>query len=148
MARTLLFIALCLFAGTLAAGKMYRWVDEQGVTHYTQSPPPKGEVTEIKKPPPPAISPEEAQRKLTEKQQRLEDLREDRDLAKQKGQEETEQQERLSKNCEGARNNLSRLEGNPRGRWKGEDGEYRRYDEKERQAKIKEAKAQIQEFCK
>jgi type IV secretory pathway VirB10-like protein len=148
MARLLLFTALCLFAASLAAGKMYRWVDADGVTHYTQSPPPKGEATEIRKPPPPAISPEEAQRQLAERQQRLEDAREDRELAKKKDQETTETQQLQDKNCQAARNNLTRLEGSPRSRWKGEDGEYQRYSEEERQAKIQEAREQIKAFCK
>lgn len=127
---------------------MYRWVDEEGITHYTQSPPPKGEVTVIKQPPPPAIPPAKAQQKLNEQQQRLEDLREDRELAKQKSQQEKEEQGIKDKNCKGARNNLTRLQENPRSRWKGEDGEYQRHTEEQRQAKIKEAKEQIQEFCK
>lgn len=38
--RTWLTIMLCLGAGLAAAGQIYRWVDERGVTHYSDQPPP------------------------------------------------------------------------------------------------------------
>jgi hypothetical protein len=148
MTRLFLFTALILITTTLAAGKMYRWVDENGVTQYTQSPPPKGDATEVKPPPPPAVSPEEAQRKLNAQRQQLEDLREDRSLAKQKTKEGKEEKELNTKNCQLARNNLKRLQENPRGRWMQKDGQQTRYSDEERQTKIKEAQDQIQEFCK
>jgi len=148
MARLFLFAALILITTTLTAGKMYRWVDENGVTQYTQSPPPSGEASEVKPPPPPAVSPEEAQRKLNAQRQQLEDLREDRSLAKQKTEESKEEQAFNTKNCQAARNNLKRLQENPRGRWMQKDGTQARYSEEERQKKINEAQDQIKEFCK
>ena len=148
MARLFFFVALTLIATTLTAGKMYRWVDENGVTQYTQIPPPKGDATEVKPPPPPAVSPEEAQRKLNAQRQQLEDLREDRSLAKQKTKEGKEEKAANTKNCQAARNNLKRLQENPRGRWMQKDGQQTRHTDEERQAKIKEAQDQITEFCK
>lgn len=147
MTRILLFTLLTLTATTLTAGKMYRWVDENGVTQYTQTPPPKGEVTEMKPPPPPAVDPAEAQRQLDAQRQKLEDLREDRSLAKQETSEGKAEREAKSKNCQSARNNLKRLQENPRGRWMQKDGTQARYTDEERQAKIKEAQEQIKEFC-
>ncbi len=78
--RPLILIVFTLLISAPLAAKTYRWVDENGVTVYSQKPPPAGPVIEIKPPPPPAISPEEAQRKLDAQKQRLEDLREDRAL--------------------------------------------------------------------
>ena len=34
--------ALALAAGTVAANEVYQWKDASGVTHYSQTPPPKG----------------------------------------------------------------------------------------------------------
>jgi hypothetical protein len=34
------FVLVLLVAGTAAAQSMYKWVDEKGVTHYSQEPPP------------------------------------------------------------------------------------------------------------
>lgn len=57
MRRTL--PAIMLLAGLLAAGataaKVYKWVDDEGVTHYSQQPPPGGEAQvidpEVSRPP-------------------------------------------------------------------------------------------------
>lgn len=38
--RTWLAATLCLGASLAVAGQIYRWVDERGVTHYTDQPPP------------------------------------------------------------------------------------------------------------
>ena len=40
-------VALAVMAGTAEAARTYKWVDENGVTHYSQYPPPKGEVQVI-----------------------------------------------------------------------------------------------------
>jgi len=40
-------VALAVLAGTAEAARTYKWVDENGVTHYSQYPPPKGEVQVI-----------------------------------------------------------------------------------------------------
>lgn len=147
MTRTLLFTLLLLLSTSLVAGKMYRWVDENGVTQYTQTPPPKGDAKEIKPPPPPAVDPAEAQRQLNAQRQKLEDLREDRSLAKQKSTESAEEKAAKAKNCQAARDNLKKLQENPRGRWMQKDGTQTRYTDEQRQAKIKEAQDQIKEFC-
>ncbi|MGQ9685657.1 MAG: glutaredoxin family protein [Thiobacillaceae bacterium] len=38
--RAWLAIMLCLDAGLAAAGQVYRWMDERGITHYSDQPPP------------------------------------------------------------------------------------------------------------
>lgn len=38
------FVALAVLAGSAQAARTYKWIDENGVTHYSQYPPPKGEV--------------------------------------------------------------------------------------------------------
>lgn len=45
----LVAVGLLVSAGQSHAGKFYKWVDSDGVTHYTQSPPPDGtEGEEVK----------------------------------------------------------------------------------------------------
>lgn len=150
MAKTsfLLFTLIALFASTPLAAKTYRWVDENGVTVYSQKPPPSGQATEIKPPPPPATSPEEAQSKLDEQRQKLEDLREDRELKKKESGEKKAEAKRKKSNCEAAQRNLAGLISRPHARQKGPDGEYHHIDEEARQEKITEAKKDIQENCK
>jgi len=150
MVRTssLALIGIILLVSHPLAAKTYRWVDENGVTVYSQKPPPSGPVTEIKPPPPPAISPEEAQRKLDAQLQTLEDAREDRELEKKETAEKKAETERKKSNCEAAQRNLAGLISRPHARTKGTDGEYSYITEEARQEKIKEAKEHIKENCK
>ncbi len=140
--------AIGLLVGWPAAAKTYRWVDENGVTVYSQSPPKSGRASEIKPPPPPAVSPEEARRRLDRQRQRLEDLREDRALKKEEAQKQRKEQARRENNCAAARGNLKRLIELSRARWKTPDGDYVRLPEQERQKKIETARKQIEEYCK
>ncbi len=48
-------ICLCAALPWAATAAMYKWVDEKGVTHYSESPPPDGNATRVELPPiPPA----------------------------------------------------------------------------------------------
>lgn len=40
----LVLIALTVWVGAAQAARTYKWVDEDGVTHYSQYPPPEGEA--------------------------------------------------------------------------------------------------------
>jgi len=150
--RFLILTSIALFISAPLIAKSYRWVDENGVTVYSQKPPPSGAATEIKPPPPPAISPEEAQRKLDAQRQMLEDLKEDRELKKKEATEQKEVSKRQKSNCEAAQKNLATLTSRPharaRARQKGPDGEYRYITKEARQEKITAAKKQVQENCK
>jgi hypothetical protein len=42
MTRTLVLLCACLAAFNVSAQKMYKWVDEKGVTHFSENPPPDG----------------------------------------------------------------------------------------------------------
>src|SRR5882724_2041421 len=44
---TLLPLALWLLAGAAMATTVYKWVDEQGVTHYSDQPHPQAQVIEV-----------------------------------------------------------------------------------------------------
>jgi len=46
--RTGVLISLCLLNGSFASAKMYKWVDENGVTHYSQNKPESETVSEVK----------------------------------------------------------------------------------------------------
>ena len=64
-----------VFAAFPAAAQMYKWVDEKGVTHYSETPPPdgKGKQVDVKPSGPPASreAPDWKQRELELRQQRL-----------------------------------------------------------------------------
>jgi len=144
--NTLILISLTLIFCPPLAAKTYRWTDESGTTTYSQQPPPSGVATEIKQPPPPAMAPTAAQRKLQQQKQQLEDLRENRELAKKARKKDHAEKTRQENNCTTAKNNLKALN-RPHARWK-TDGGFAHITEEERQSRIKKAKEQTKENCK
>jgi Domain of unknown function (DUF4124) len=56
MTRLLCFV-LAITLPVLAAAQVYRWVDEKGQVHYSQTPPPGRQAQAIVPPPPPAAAP-------------------------------------------------------------------------------------------
>jgi hypothetical protein len=82
--RALLGLALAAWIPA-AIADMYKWVDEKGVTHYSESPPPDGKATKMEtRPSGPAEAPSAApegwkQRELESRQRRI---KEESDRAK------------------------------------------------------------------
>jgi uncharacterized protein DUF4124 len=127
---------------------VYKWVDENGQTHYSQTAPENQNAEMIKAPPPPASLPEEAQQQIDELIEQQTEARkaQDEQLATQK--QEAEQKQILENNCELAKSNLQTYMDNPGRRVLKEDGTVIRPTEEDRQQKIQEAKQDIQEYCK
>ncbi|WP_232420198.1 DUF4124 domain-containing protein [Nitrosococcus watsonii] len=144
----LTFIAMLFMslAVPIAADSAYKWVDEKGVTHYSQRPPPDRETKKMASPPAPDKLKMPAE-SLNMRLERLEQEQAARErAAKQQAQEEKQQAARKH-NCEAARKNLTLYKGNPRLRIGDSSGNYTRLNEKERHAHITEAKQQIEENC-
>ncbi|HEB95109.1 MAG TPA: DUF4124 domain-containing protein [Sedimenticola thiotaurini] len=146
-------IAVLLALGTLvwtsiATAGAYRWVDDNGVTHYSQTPPPDRPVTRIAAPPPPPA------RQVQKERDRLDLQLQDAEIRKEKKQEQEQEQQKAAdveaartRNCEAARRNLEILEGSPRRMIRMPSGEYRRLTAEEREEETLKAQARIDEFC-
>lgn len=143
--RALLPLAL-LFSTALSAA-MYKWVDENGQTHYSQYPPPAQDYEALQPPPPPASDAGQAQQRLEQLLQRQEEQRQGREQAEQEAAAAEQQAEQRRKACAAARHNLEILTTGGRKRITGPDGVARYLPEEERQAKIAEARQQIEEYC-
>lgn len=142
MRRTLLLASL-LFgcAGAACAGQIYKWVDAQGVTHFTAQPPQAAKATVIpgaKQPPQPAPEATVPAADDDPKQAEI-DARVRNDLA----QKEKEREEY----CTTVRTNLAQLRNNRRLKAT-VDGELRLVTQDERQTQIAEAEKAIAEHCK
>jgi hypothetical protein len=124
---------------------MYKWVDDHGTTHFTQTPPTgvKASVIAPISPPRNAGQPDEhLQKRLTEFEQRQK-----HDQQAKQDQETKNRQEKIkTENCDAARRNLDVLQSHGRIKLKEQTG-YRVLAEEERNAKIDEAKKYIAEFC-
>lgn len=141
------FASLLLAAGaSTALAGMYKWVDEQGATHYSQNPPPGGKAQAIKPPPTPADS-EAAVKRLEAQRQEAQKRREAGQQDARERQENTTSQAIREESCRLAQQNLGTLEANSRVAIQDADGNMKRLSEEERQAQLTEAKKQVEEYC-
>ncbi|MFN2309273.1 MAG: DUF4124 domain-containing protein [Gammaproteobacteria bacterium] len=130
-----------------ANAAMYKWVDENGVTQYTQYPPPSRDYQTMVPPPPAAEAPAEAQKKLEETLQRQDEARKARAAAGEEQQKTAEATARREQNCQNARANLERLTTGGNRRILGPDGVAYYPTDEERQERISKAQKQIEENC-
>ena len=141
-----LFLALFMIS-PLTLAQTYRWVDENGVVSYSQTPPPSGQAEIVNIHTAPQSGSQDAQERLNKMRQQLEDRREDRKLAKEEQLKSDQEKARRLQNCETARANLRKLEGLGNRLLKTPDGEYRRLTEEERQQRMQKARDNIKENC-
>nr|WP_314583121.1 DUF4124 domain-containing protein [uncultured Pseudomonas sp.] len=131
-------VTLAICSTSSQAAQIYKWVDAQGVTHFDAQPPAGQPVQEIdiqKSVTPPPATPKQPD--PTQEQQAV-----DAKVKKQVAAQETKRKAY----CEQQRTNLAQLENNPRVREE-VNGEFRRFTEEERQARIAEVKKSIDDTC-
>jgi hypothetical protein len=145
--RLILIVAISLIfiPGTYA--KMYKWVDAEGNTQYTQQPPPGDIEAEVIKPPP-KVDTDKAQKQLDEQQKQLDNIRKTREEEAEEQQKKGNEVAVRESNCALAKDKLGRLNGNPRVYSVDADGVRTRLSEDVRQAKLAEARKMIKEYCK
>ena len=140
-------LALLALAPSAWAGKMYKWVDEHGVTHYTQTPPPDTQAEELRPPPPPAVDPAEAKAALDARIKALDEEKASRERAAIEAREDATQEEIRRENCDKARKAVEILEQHRRITIPTADGGSARMTEEQRQAELAERRKQVEEFC-
>jgi hypothetical protein len=136
---------LCLT--TPAMAKLYKWVDENGVTQYTQTPPPKGGFSQVKPPPKPPVDPQQAQSELEERLEAFQQRRDDAAKSKAEANKKADEQAEKAAKCEKARKNLTYLQTHARVRATDKAGKATLLSEEQRQARIKQANEAIKEYC-
>ncbi|MCQ4348136.1 DUF4124 domain-containing protein [Pseudomonas stutzeri] len=143
MLRPLLVAALLLAsAGATSAAPIYKWVDAQGVTHFTAQPPLDAEASVVapaRQPPAPSPAVDNAPATAQEPTQEEIDARVRRDIA--------EKEKERREYCNSLRTNLAQLRNNPRLRME-VNGEMQRLTEEARQARIAETEQAIGEHCR
>ena len=144
ISRALCISALVFYSSMLPA-EMYKWVDEDGNTHYTQSPPPGGIQGETIKPPP-RINPEHANKQLENRKKLLNNLQSERNKSKQAEMKKKQEEEQKKANCEQARAHFASME-RPRVNQIAEDGTRTVMPEEQRLADLKAAREKVQEYC-
>lgn len=137
---------LCLSSPAMA--KLYKWVDENGVTQYTQTPPPKGGFSHVKPPSKPAVDPQKAKSDLEKRLESFQQRRDDAGKEKAEANKKAAEKAEKTAKCEKARKNLTFLQTHARVRETGKDGTATLLGEDKRQERIKQANEAIKEYCK
>lgn len=138
-----LLLALCPL---MAAGQVYKWVDEKGVTHYSENPPPDKKATKVETGPAvaPTPSPDWRQKEIDAKRRGIERKRLD-EAAQRK--EEHEEQVRKGR-CRSAQRDLDVLRAERPLYHVNEKGERVFLEDKNRPAEIQRARHDVEKYCK
>ena len=141
-----LFFILC-FSSSNTFAEVYKWVDDQGQTHYSQQAPKNKHAQIIKAPPPPAINPRVAQKEINLLIEHQQGVYAEREEDRRLEEEERLQKEKQEKYCNVNQNNLQEYINNPGRRMIDADGNVTRPTEQQRQTKIKDIEQRLQEHC-
>ena len=148
--RPLLLLAtFTLIPNPASAGKFYKWVDAEGLTHYSQHPP-KDQSIEKEQIKINEKKPTDSAKAITQLKKNREVLlkaAEDRKSGGKKDPDEEAMQEAKTKNCQIAKDNLKQLNENARVRETGEDGELKYLSEEEHQKRKNVNSSYIKEHC-
>jgi hypothetical protein len=138
-------VILCLLMPSLSTAEIYKWVDDDGKTNYTQLPPPSGyEWEAVREAPSPGVAPAPP---ATELQQRYEEQQKDRENDAAVAGQEKKNADIRKLNCDAATRNRAALELGGNRLYQTADGEYLRLTGKEQQQRIDQAKEQIKKYC-
>jgi hypothetical protein len=134
---------------SFAAGEhgIYKWVDDSGTVHYSQTPPPDVKAQELKPAPGPADDPAAISGKLREQVDKMEERLTEKREGAADAQQWAEIQKLRRENCANARANLTKLQQGGNRAYRNPDGEVVRLTDEERQRRIDETNLQIQENC-
>ncbi len=139
--RLLLGLVLVMVCSSGFADTIYRWTDDGGKVHYSQSKPLDYEYTVIESvPPPPANSPD-INKPFAEQINARSRSGVEASTSEAKVPEKSDVQ------CETARSNLSKLQSSVRVGYTSEAGETVYLDDEARNAKIEETRKYIEYFC-
>ena len=146
-------LIVVLATGLMAAmlghtAQVYKWVDENGQTQFSQFPPSeKGKAEKIKVNSAQSASTSQSAEKLNSMRQKLLENSVGRNAAKEKSEEDAAEDARKAKNCELAKQQLRDLEANGRVYKTLENGEREWYDVKGRAKLIEKAKQDVSTHC-
>ncbi|MEH6566753.1 MAG: DUF4124 domain-containing protein [Halopseudomonas sp.] len=145
MRKTVIAIALGLACTPLMAEKLYKWVDENGVTQFSQQPPVSSQYERMNVTAPPKLgsemAPEPAESSSTA------DAPDDSPATAATQQQTKEQQALQEAQCAKLREDLTTMENNPRLGRTNAAGEMERIGEDERQSMIAKAREELATHC-
>lgn len=136
------FIVLISFNAT---AKMYKWVDEEGNTHYSQSPPLEHEAEVIT--PPPKVDTDSAIKQLEKQRESFNKADEEKTKVEEEQKRAADELALKKENCRLSRTRLQSLQNSRRIRTVDESGNITRASEEEHQSRIKQSMENVKEWC-
>ena len=146
---SVIFSLVCLLGiSPVSQARMFKWVDADGNTHYTQTPPPEGIAKEdLNLPASAKLDNTEAVKAFEDQQNKKQELAGENEK-EQKLQDRSAEHTALKKeNCRKARAKLENVQNTGRIRAVDEYGNIVRASEEERQRRITEAQENIKKWC-
>ena len=152
------YLNLCLIPLLLGAAlpaqaaKVYKWVDSQGATHYTDTAPPARPAQELKLAPPPSQAEiQEAQRRLQqveeEAQHQIERMDKEASAKRQENQKQAEEEQKQQNVCNRLRSRLTMLQTQLPLAIPSQSGGYVWLPDQQRGFEIEGVKRQLHELC-
>lgn len=145
MRKIIITAVLGLACSSAMATQLYRWVDENGVTQFSQQPPAEDQYQRMQVKPAPELGTGSLAPETTPDD--TEPAEPTAPAPAPEAQPTAEQQAKLAEQCDALRTNLTTMQNNPRLRRTLDDGTVERIGEDERQAMIAKAQADLQEHC-
>ena len=141
------YLLLCLFT-TVVYGEIFKWVDEQGNTHYGDKPSTDSSATQLNIPEPQVKKESPDVQDRDERRRRLADvMQEDRLKKKEEQKQAYEKKSELDKKCVYAKDQLRRYEESGYLYNLDKDGNRVQLPDEHRTAAINDLRAQIKTHC-
>jgi hypothetical protein len=145
VAYLLLSVCISFTVAFHAHAAVYKWVDKDGMTHYSQEPPPPG-VKGKTMTPPPEVNSDEADQRLKKEEKTLQQYQKQRQKQSKEQQEQQQKTQEQNQACAHARLRLKSFQ-RPRVNFVDKDGTRRRATEEQRQRELKKAQDYIDKNC-
>jgi hypothetical protein len=143
-----MLLLLALTVASSHAAQMYKWVDENGQTQFSQFPPfATSQSEQIKVEAPKSRQSASSKEKLGNMRQKLLENSVGRGEKEAEAKEEAKKKEELAKACTISKQRLKKLQENGRVYKELENGERKWFDVKERDDLIKDAKQDVADYC-
>jgi len=149
MRRLLLMPVALALAATTSVAQIYKWVDEKGVTHYSETPPPDKKTTKVETgpasaPATPSTSPSWKQKEIDSRRTDIERRQSDDAGQKKSAYDDAVRKDR----CVRAQRDLRIYETQLPVYNRNDRGEKVYVEDSARPAKIQEARRNVEGFCK
>ncbi len=140
-------VVLCFLTFSVYAA-MYRWVDKEGKTHYSDQPPSDADAKAVNAKPASGSSSSTAVKSYQEKDQEFKKRRIEEQEADKKQKVELANTQAKQKNCSDAKSRLALLQAGGRIAKTNEKGEREFLNDKDRENNLREAEKSVSEWCK